>query len=38
MELIEGTIGKVIKNHTGWWYYLSDAGSTVKSEWIQAIL
>ncbi len=38
IELVEGTIGKVIKNHSGYWYYLTDLGVTVKSEWVQRVV
>lgn len=37
MELITGTIKKVISNHTGNWYYLSN-GYTVSEKWIVEIL
>jgi len=38
IEKMDGTIGKVIKNHTGYWYFLSDRGITVKSEWVKAVI
>lgn len=34
---VKGTVGKVIHNQAGWWYYLSDIGVTVKGEWIKQI-
>jgi hypothetical protein len=33
-----GRIGKVISNNSGHWYYLSDAGVTVKGEWITEVV
>lgn len=36
-EVIQGSIKKIIKTHTGNWYYLS-TGTTVQDQWITAIL
>lgn len=35
--LVEGSILKVITNHSGTWYYLS-AGSTVKSDTVTSVV
>lgn len=35
---VTGTVGKVIHNHTGYWYYLTDVGVTIKGEWIEAVI
>lgn len=32
-EVVIGAIKKVITNHTGYWYYLSN-GSTISESWI----
>lgn len=37
LELIEGTVLKVITNQQGFWYYL-DLGRTVKDTQVQCIL
>lgn len=37
-EQIQGTIKKIIQNQTGTWYYLSESGSTIKSDWIVSVL
>ncbi|TFG98709.1 hypothetical protein E4H12_05270 [Candidatus Thorarchaeota archaeon] len=34
---VSGKILKVIKNHTGTWYYL-DIGTTIKSEWVETVI
>lgn len=36
--VVEGTVSKVIHNNTGYWYYLGDAGVTVKGEWVEAVV
>lgn len=37
LEPVEGTIGKVIKNHSGYWYYLTERGITVKGDWVDNV-
>lgn len=34
---VSGTIGKIIPNHSGVWYYLSDTGATINGQWIISI-
>jgi hypothetical protein len=34
---VTGTVGKAISNQTGWWYYLSDVGVTVRGEWVKSV-
>lgn len=36
LEHLQGKIKKVIKNNSGFWYYL-DTGITVKAEWITEV-
>lgn len=38
LEIVEGTIGKVIKNQAGVWYYLTDKGITIKGDWVQYVI
>jgi hypothetical protein len=37
VEVVLGVIKKVITNHTGHWYYLSN-GITVQSSWVIEVL
>lgn len=37
LEPFEGTIGKVIQNHSGFWYYLTEPGITVRGAWVDAV-
>lgn len=37
LEHLVGKVTKVIKNNSGFWYYLS-TGVTVKAEWVTAVL
>lgn len=37
LEPIEGTVGKVIHNQAGYWYYLTEPGVTVKGQWVDAV-
>lgn len=36
--VVEGTIGKVITNQSGAWYYLSDVGVTIRHDWVSAVI
>lgn len=33
-QTIKGVVKKVISNQSGWWYYLGDAGITVRDIWV----
>lgn len=35
-EAVDGVIMKVIRNQSGYWYYL-DVGTTVRSDWIKYV-
>lgn len=37
MVPVSGKILKVIKNHTGTWYYL-DAGTTIRDTWVEQVI
>lgn len=38
IQSFTGTIGKVIHNQSGYWYYLSDRGVTIRAQEITAVL
>jgi len=37
IEQVEGTVGKVIHNSSGYWYYLTEPGVTVKGQWVDMV-
>lgn len=37
LEPFEGTVGKVIHNSSGYWYFLTEPGITVKGAWVDAV-